>query len=170
MIVPGTIRRIWLLNIEAKAGKDTIELNSPNGVIKSLQLYIGPWSGNVDREIISIKDKCTAKKDSLKFVINEKLLRTHSQYEVVYDYTATAVVHGFTIESCSWVENVANYRNIIHEYLHTKRLGPLSHTTKDTKNVMYPFSGSYGSQLRYRNLDVDSSFGNTIENQWYILH
>ncbi len=80
---------------------------------------------------------------------------------------------GFTIQktSCAWVMGSANYHDFVHELLHMRKIGPLSHDTKDTLNLMFPESvnPSY-NLLRYRPIKTDGIMGNGYyEQQWEII-
>ena len=164
MILPGTIRRNWLVMEDVSSSDSVIKLNSVIDLKENDEIYISTWGGTPEWDKIDGVDT-----DSNTITLQIGLSNSYPKHSVVSD--PRALVKGFTIASCSWLEDLDNYRNGIHEFCHMKAVGPLSHTLEDSSNLMFPKYGNYGTNLRYRDLKTDDKFGLGIwENQWQQLH
>ena len=164
MILPGTIRRNWLILEDANKGDSFLILNSVVDLKDSMEIFIRAWGGSPEYNVIKHTDPNNS------IILRHPLSNSYPAYSsVVTD--CMGFIRGFTIESCTWVEDLESYRNVIHEFCHFKAVGPLSHAVKDNSNVMFPLYGDYGTKLRYRYLETDDLFDlGALENQWKQLH
>lgn len=167
MILPGTIRRNWLIVEDVVAGESTIKLHSVKHFNDGDEIYIRTWRGGSPEfgDIVEIDMNDTT------ITLENGLTDNYPINSVVTD--ARAKVKAFTMESCSWVEDLENYRNVIHEFCHMKNVAPLSHAieSEDSTNLMYPLYGNYGKKLRCRSIYTDNLYNIGVkEMQWKQLH
>lgn len=176
IILPSTINSNWLLMEDAVAGSDTIIVQYSNTLadkIRSVNFTLSSWDGTnsetfqLNNVIYSLTDS-TMNRMGFK-IYSKNLTYAHYRHSVLVQKNNPK---GFTIgqTSCAMVIGSTNFHELIHEYLHMRKIGPLSHTIMDSTNVMFPTSPPSGNLLRYRQMSTDNLTGNgPYERQWEVL-
>jgi hypothetical protein len=176
IILPSSINSNWLLMENAAAGSDTIIVQYSNVLadkIRSVNFTLSSWDGT-NSETFQLNNVISSLTDS---IMNRMGLKIYSK-NLTYAHPRHSVLvqknnpKGFTIvkTSCALVIGSTNFHELIHEYLHMRKIGPLNHTIMDSNNVMFPTSPPSGSLLRYRQMSIDNILGNGFyERQWEVL-
>lgn len=176
-VLPSTIQRNWIILEEAVAGSDTIVLQSSHeyyDMFRKETLFISTWIDTQSEEIVlnNIVNDYGNGKVCLKLYNGYKptLLKSYPKHSVLVE---KGKVKGFThkTKSCAFIEDTNSFRNIIHEYLHTAKVGPLSHALTDTCNLMYGGINYQNKMLRYRHINTSNDYGEGSNiRQWDILN
>lgn len=179
IVTPSTINLNWLLMEDANAGSDTIivqyfgDFRDP--LIRDVEFVLSSWDGS-NSETVSIHyvlSGSVTNEDENRMglkIYAKNLLYDHPRHSVLRrDNFPRGVT--YTTTSCTWMMGSTNYHDIVHELLHMRKVGPLSHDINDTINIMFPeyINPSY-NLLRYRQIQTDDRMGNgTFEQQWAII-
>jgi len=176
-VLPGTIQRNWIILEDALAGSDTIVVQSSpdySDLFRKETLFISTWVDTQTEKIVlnNIVNDYGNGKVSLKLYSGYKpaLAKSYPKYSVIIE---KGKVKGFThrTKSCAFIENTNSFRNIIHEYLHTAKIGPLSHVLNDTFNIMHGGIKYQNRMLRYRYVNTSNDYGEGYNSrQWDILN
>jgi hypothetical protein len=102
---------------------------------------------------------------TLKNGVTKKPQYNHSQYETFWQ---EHVDLGFTLSSCSFVEDNQGILTYIHEFLHQDLTGSLKDLDPaETDNIMFPAAaGRLDTKLKYRDI---KTFTQDAQSQWHDL-
>jgi hypothetical protein len=133
--------------------------------------YVGPWLniGGDKYEWVHIISKDTTNnsivicKDAAH--PSEGLQYNHSKYETFWNEHEDL---GFTLGSCSFVEDNQDILTYIHEFLHQDNTGSLADLDPaESDNIMFPAQvGRKDTKLRYRDI---KTFTQGVQGQWGLL-
>lgn len=171
IVVKYPIRTHWVIANDVLAGATTIFLNTVEGIVVNKDQYVGPWLniGGDKYEWVRIISKDTTN-NSIKICKDaahpsEGLQYNHSKYETFWNEHEDL---GFTIGSCSFVEDNQDIMTYIHEFLHQDNTGSLADLDPaESDNIMFPAQvGRLDTKLKYRDI---KTFTQGVQGQWGLL-
>lgn len=179
-ILPSMINGNWLVMEPVNAGADSVVIqyskelydDEMGGIWRKVDFTLSNWDGS-NSETFKI-NSIVVPRDGIE--TNRMIIKPYNGYKIKNNHLKNDVlvwkeyVLGFAYPqtSCAWVNGSINNRDILHEILHMRKLGALKHASKDTVNLMYPYTKP-NYQLRYRELETDKVQENG-KRQWDILN
>ncbi|MBN1550697.1 hypothetical protein JW979_04475 [bacterium] len=179
IVTPSAINSNWLLMEDAQASSDTITVqyydDFRDPLIRNVEFVISSWDGSNSETVkihydlggsVTNEDR---NRMGLK-LFGSVLKYNHPRHSVLKRQNFPRGLT-FKTTSCSWLMGSTNYHDVMHEFLHMRKAGPLSHDDNDSMNLMFRKSVNPAyNLLRYRQIITDDIMGNGFhERQWEII-
>jgi len=179
IITPAEINSNWLLIENACVGSDTLIIQYAQDLLtrnfeREVEFTLSDWDGS-NAETFQLNrilyDLVDADKKRMGLEIYGKTLNYDHPRHSVLKWNNSPIGITFTTTSCTWMMGACTYHDIAHEFLHMRKVGPLSHDKFDTLNLMNKnHLNPLYNLLRYRQIETDNCMGNGIkEQQWKII-